>query len=134
MISNSRRGNPEGVALASAVRNGGPFSSPDIMAFGARGIVGFLNITAVPTVVTVNARIQLRDPVSGNYIDAPDSTIGAAISPKTVNASVAGLYLFQLGNINANFTSSVVSGVMRILMTHSAAGDFTYSVGYSLMA
>jgi hypothetical protein len=132
---NDHPGNEEGIALPSAVRNAGgagSFASPDIIVQHARGIIGFLNVTAVPTIVTVNARIQYKDPASGVYITAVSGTPGSldAISAST---AATGLFLFQIGNINANAVSTGVSRTIRFLITHSAAGDFTYSVGYSLM-
>lgn len=127
-----RRGNVEGTALASAVRNGTTFASPDIVAHNARGVIGFLNVTAVPGTITVNGRFQYKDPISGNYASAPSGGAPGFNDSVSVSTSVTALLVFQLGNHNSAFTMNVPR-TFRFLVTHSGAGDFTYSVGYTLM-
>jgi hypothetical protein len=128
-----QHGNSDGIALPSAVRNGGPFASNDIINEHGGTIICFLNVTAVPTIITINARIQLKDPASGVYIDAPGAVAGSARNFITVSTVNVGLFVFQLGNVSTDFISSNVSRIMRVLVTHSGAGDFTYSVGYSII-
>lgn len=126
--------NASGVALVSAVRNTGTFASADILAYNARGVICFLNITAVPGTITVNARIQFKDPASGVYVDAPTSGPSGAFNPISTNSAATGMFLFQVGNVNSGALSSGMALTWRILATHSGAGDFTYSVGYSMVA
>jgi hypothetical protein len=128
-----QRGNVEGTALPSAVYNGGPFASPDIITYNARGIVCFLNITAVPGVVTVNAKLQYKDPVSGVYVDIPGGASANGFAPGSASSSATGIFIFQTGNVSIpSFASTILSRTVRIVTTHSGAGNFTYSVGYSL--
>lgn len=127
-----QRGNVEGTALASAARTGNT-TSADIINYNGRGIIAFLNVTAVPGVDTINARFQFKDPVSNVYIDSPLIGAVGAFNVQTVSTAAAGLFLFQCGQINNGFLSSIMPRTFRILVTHSAASSFTYSVGYSIM-
>lgn len=130
--------NFDGVALPSAVRNvaGGFVDSPDIIAENVRGIVGFLNITSTPGSATLSARFQWRDPASGNYADVPRLSAGDFF-PFTLTVSTSQMLLFQVGNIQSDGVGTTVSNIiartLRIRVFHSAPGNFTYSVGYSLM-
>jgi hypothetical protein len=132
-----QRGNVEGIALPSLVRNGATFDSADIVTYNARGIICFLNITAVPGIVTVNGRIQFKDPASGVYIDAPVVAGSGSFLPISSTSAALTTLIFQLGNMSfdagANNFSSILPRTIRIRTTHSGAGNFTYSVGYSLM-
>lgn len=128
-----QRGAIEGVALASAAR-AVTTASADIINYNGRSFVGFLNVTIVPGVDTINARVQFKDPISNGYIDSPLIGAVGAFNVQTVSTAATGLFLFQSGQINNGFLSSTLPRTFRILVTHSAAGNFTYSVGYSIMS
>lgn len=126
------RGNEEGTALASAVR-AVTTDSADIINYNGRGVVGFLNVTAVPGVSSVNARFQIRDPASGTYVDAPRGVNDGIFSPQTVTTVATGIFLFQYGNpFDSSNVSNVVPRTFRIRVTQTGAGNFTYSVGFSI--
>lgn len=110
------RGNVEGTALASAVRNA-TTASADITNYnGSQGIF-FLNITAVPGVQTITLQLQAKDPVSGGYVTIAS---GGALA-------VTGLTILSLGII-----AGILPRTFRVNIVHSGAGNFTYSVGYNI--
>ena len=129
-----QRGSVDGIALASAVRNTGTFNSPDIVAYNARGILCFVNITAVPGGgVAIAPAIQFKDPASGVYYNAPGSVGVTGTDQRAAAVTAVSSFIIQVGNVNTAFTSSVIARTWRVSVTHSAPGNFTYSVGYSLM-
>lgn len=111
------RGTVSGIALASAARTA-TTNSPDIISYNGRVIIAILNITAAPGVETVTINIQGKDPASGNYYTIISGTAQAAVSIS-----------YQ---ISVNSFTSVTPRTWRINVTHSAAGSFTYSVGYDI--
>lgn len=120
--------NTEGTALASAVRAAST-SSSDLTNYNARGVMLFVNITANPGGgETLTPKIEAKDPISGTY-----ARLGAAFT--AINAGGGNAmytYVFfpavtagQDGNNNA-----VLPKTWRVTVTHSASGNWTYSVGY----
>lgn len=99
-----------------------------------RGIMGFLNVTAVPGGDTINARFQFQDPATGNFVDAPRGAADGAFTSQSVTSAATGTFIFQVGNLDANGFSNIVPRTFRIRVTHSGAGSFTYSAGVSIMA
>jgi hypothetical protein len=129
-LSGSSIANTEGTALASAVRTATTNSS-DIIAYNAKGILCFFNVTAVTGGQTVTAKIQFKDPASGSYFDAPGGPASTGLNPATDAVGAIATRFFQVGAINSGFSSSNVSSTWRVVVTHSGGGNFTYSVGYS---
>lgn len=111
-----QRGNTEGTALASAVRNA-TTASVDFTNYNGSEGVFFLNITAVPGVQTITMQVQGKDPLSSNYITIVS---GAAQVATGISAIVLSPF------------NGVLPRTFRINIVHSGAGNFTYSVGYSL--
>lgn len=124
------RGNVEGTALASAARTA-TTNGPDITNYNNRGIIFFLNITAAPGIDTILLSAQARDPISGNY--APFNIAWTA-------QSATGLTLYVINPpvtataIYAGTTSGPLPRTFRPVVTHSGAGSFTYSLGYSILS
>jgi len=112
------RNNNELTFLASAVRNA-TNASADFINYNANRLIVFINITAVPGVDTITAAIENKDPISGGYI-----TIGTGSGALVAT----GLYSF-----NFNPSTFALSRTFRINVTHSGAGNFTYSIGGSLI-
>ena len=112
--------------LASAVRatttNSSVFGNP-----GARGVHLAIDVTVVPGVDTVTPKIEGYDETSGKYYDiligVPIAATGLTII-KVYPGTVAS------PNVQAN---DVLPAAWRVTMTHSAATNFTYSVGASLI-
>lgn len=95
--------------------------------YGNKGLHLVVDITAVPGVDTVTPKIQGYDPVSGKYYDI---LVGAAtaITGTTVLKVYPGIT--AAGNVSV---SDILPLTWRVVMTHSAGTDFTYSVSANLV-
>jgi len=80
-----------------------------------------INVTAVPGVDTVTPKIQGKDAL-GNYYDI---LVGTAIVATGITVLKAGAGIGQLANLAA---ADVLPDIYRVLMTHSAASNFNYTV------
>lgn len=123
------RGNTEETVLASAVRSA-TNNSADSINRNARGLYIVFDITAVPGVQTVTLTVTGKDPVSGKYITLLTGAAEVAVATKT--------YLVYPGAGAAANGVNVVNGfplprTWRVTITHSGAGNFTYSVGAMLI-
>lgn len=119
------RGVTEATALASAVR-AATNASADLTNFNGTGAIVTLDITVVPGVDTVQLVVEGKDAVSGKYYtlvqDAAQAgavTRVAQVHPG-VGAAAGGI------SVSASF---VLPRVWRVRVVHSAATNFTYSVG-----
>jgi hypothetical protein len=111
--------------LAAAVR-AATNASADLEGDIADGVHVIIDMTAVPGVVTVTPTIQGRDSISGKYYDI---LVGAAI----VATGLVVLKVVQGVTPVANLAvSDIVPSAWRVLMTHSAGGNFTYSVSANI--
>lgn len=117
-----QRNNTQSTLLASAARTS-TTNTADQTLFNGRGAVLFLDITVVPGVETVTLAVQIKDPASGKYISiltsAPQATTGT-----TIYAVYPGVT--PAGGIAISFQ---LTHTWRVLLTHSASGSFTYSLG-----
>lgn len=112
--------------LASAARTAST-DSGDLVNRSARGLHLIIDVTAVPGVDTVTFTIQGKDPLSGKYY-----TILA--SAAIVAASTVVLKVYPGMTAAANLVASdVLPSDWRVLVTHSAGTNFTYSVGAQLI-
>lgn len=112
--------------LASAVR-AATNNSEDQKNRDAKGLHLIIDMTAVPGVDTVTFTIQGKDPLSGKYYTLLAS---AAI----VAASTVVLKVYPGLTAAANLVASdVLPADWRVLATHSAGSNFTYSVGAQLI-
>ena len=120
------RNNVAGTLLASAARTT-TTSSADQTNYNGQAVAVTLNITAVPGGDTVTLSIEAKDPVSGAYtaILTGSAEAGTATRRYRVGTNIAAV---------ANLAAADVLGrTWRATVTHSAAGSFTYSVGYDVM-
>lgn len=121
-----RFNNEELVILSSAVR-AATVNGVDRKNYGARGIILIFDQTVVPGVQTVTPKIQGKDPASGKYYDI---LVGAAqVGIITVQMKIYP-GLVAAANVAAN---DVLPKTWRVVLTHSGAGNFTYSVGGILL-
>jgi hypothetical protein len=112
--------------LASAVR-AATNNSANQNNYGNRGVHVIVDVTAAPGVDTVTPKIQGYDPVSGTYYDL---VVGAAI----VAASTVVLKVYPGITVAANLSvSDFLPLTWRVVMTHSAGTNFTYSVAANLV-
>lgn len=122
------RNNFEAPLLASAARTA-TTNSPDQTNHNVRGFALILNVTANPGAAeTLSLKIQAKDPVSGSYVDVVDFGV-------IVTAANGTFYVIAYPGIaDADHVAAVVakSAVLprtwRAVVTHSAAGSWTYSL------
>lgn len=106
--------------LASAVRTA-TLNSAD-MTPGGKGVDLVIDVTAAPGAQTLTPKIQKKDNVSGKYIDV---LTGAAIG----GVSTVNMRVYPGIAVAANLSASdVLTDTWRVVVTHSAAGNWTYSV------
>ena len=121
-----QRNNVPTTVLASAIR-AATNQSADIVNYNGRGLHLVFDITVVPTVDTVTLTIQGKDELSGKYY-----TILAGAAQVAVGTVVMRIYpsLTAVANLTA---SDILPRTWRVSVTHSAATNFTYSVGASVI-
>lgn len=120
------RGNFNEAVFASAVR-AATVASADFTNFNGRGLIAVLDVTAVPGVQTVSLELQGKDAVSGQYYTVLASAAIAAIST-TVLRWYPGTAV--VANLAADHP---LPRTWRARVVHSGAGNFTYSVGASVV-
>jgi hypothetical protein len=121
------------VLLASAVRAATNFSQPVASGAETRGLFLTLAVTAVPGVDTVGLTLQVRDPVTGVWIDyVVFAAFATAVTAYNViyptgfaTAAAPGISATNFAVVNAPIPND-----WRVKVTHSAATNFTYSVSY----
>lgn len=129
------RGNVDATLLTSAVRAVST-NSTDQTNYNGRGVALSLNVTVEAAGETLSLKIQGKDPVSGAYYDlvnfgvvytsatqAPGCIV-AMMSPGLVAADGAAPVVY--------FKSGLLPRIWRAVVTHSAAGNWTYSLGASV--
>ena len=120
-----QRGNTEGALLASSVR-ATDTNSANQTNYNARGVLIYINVSAVAAGETVVPKLYLRDTTSS--VDFLIWT-GAAIDATGLKA-----YLFYPGTVSTRYTQAVDIAISRswyLTMDHSASGNWTYSASYS---
>lgn len=108
--------------LTSAVR-AATNNTEDLCNDYFRGVELVIDMTTVPTVDTVTFTLQGKDPTSGKYF-----TILASAAIVAVSTVVLRVYPGLTAAANA-VVSDVLPRTWRVLATHSAGTNFTYSVG-----
>ena len=96
------------------------------------GIAVYLNVTAAPGVETLQLKLQEQDPASGVWSDVT----GAATSATTATGMVRLKLKQAITTIAASATQVQVQdtlpAIWRVLVVHSAGGNWTYSLGVVL--
>lgn len=134
MLSNGatldfQRGNVDGTALASGTRTVAT-SSADIINYNARGVLLFVNVTAVSGTGGITPALQAKDPITGNY--------GTLISMSSAITSTGlRVYMIYPGASTTGALAQAVQQVLprtwRVFISVVDASSYTYSVGYSLI-
>jgi hypothetical protein len=107
--------------LASAARTTTQ-TSDDFTKTSEQAVTFVLVVSAVPTVETLVLTIQGKDNL-GNYYTLVSTTASAAAGTFT---ATAGLGVATLANVAIG---TALPDVYRVVVTHSASGSFTYSLG-----
>jgi hypothetical protein len=118
------RGNIESIALPNAVRKA-TTSSADLVNPNAAGVIVYFAVSAVPGTDTVTLTIEAKDPASGLY-----SALYTAPPISTITRPAR--YILYPGVVGV--APTMVLGLplprtWRVTVLHSAATNFTYSVG-----
>lgn len=114
------------VVFASGVRNASGDSGA-LLNNACRGVDVIIDITVAPGVDTVTFTIQGLDPVSGKWYDILASAALAAVATTV-------LRVFPGSTVTANLKeNAALPRTWRVKTTHSAATNFTYSVGANLI-
>lgn len=114
--------NQDLVIFDSQVR-GATQNGQDRLNRNARGLILVFDQTVVPGVQTTAPKIQGKDPASGKYYDI---LVGAVqVGVVTVQLKVYP-GLVAAANVAAN---DILPRTWRVVITHSGAGNFTYSAG-----
>lgn len=124
-----QRANTLHTLLASAVR-AATVNSSDQVNYNARGLFIFFSVTVVPGVQTVTLTVTSKDSIAGTYEVL--LTGGAEVGVCT------RCYLLYPGAGAAANGIDVANAfpvprTWRVTVTHSGAGNFTYSVGAALI-
>lgn len=94
----------------------------------ARGLDLIIDMTAVPGVDTVTFAIEGKDPASGKWY-------AILASAAIVAVSTVVLRVFPGATVTANVSANaMLPRAWRVVATHSAGTNFTYSVGVNLHA
>jgi hypothetical protein len=98
----------------------------------ATAVIAYLNVTAAPGVETLVLRMQERDPVSLTWSDVTASSpqVATGLIKLVVGPSVAAVAATVTG-VTAN---TVVPPIWRLVVTHSAASNWTYSLAVAVDA
>lgn len=97
------------------------FTGADIIKTVEQALHVVLNTTVVPGAETLTPKLQGKD-VFGNYYDL---LIGSASAAAGVVVLKFGRGIVSAANVAAG---DMLPDVYRVVITHSAAGSFTYSV------
>lgn len=111
--------------LASAVR-AATNNTADQTNLNHRGVSVTIDVTAVPGVDTVTPKIQGKDELSGKYYDI---VVGAAIVAQSTVVLKVCPGITPAANVAV---ADMLPKIWRVVLTHSAASNFTYSVGAAL--
>jgi hypothetical protein len=123
-----QRANVELAVLASAARTA-TTSSADVTNHNGRGVIIFWNVSAYAGATSMQLKLQVKDPISGNYADA---LVPAARASAGMTAY--GWYpgASQGGSLSGS-TAGLLGRTFRITVTHSDGTGQTYSVGVALI-
>lgn len=127
------RNNTEGTILASAARTAST-NSADQTNYNARGVIVILTQTVNPGASeTLQLVLQARDPIdTAGYFNLSTPTTATAFGGGTGSIRYIlypGINTTAGGGWDAQF-SVALPRIWRVRVVHSAAGSWTYSVGY----
>lgn len=100
----------------------------------ACSLIAYLNVTAVPGVDTVLLKMQELEPVTQTWVDTPGvatlAQVATGLIKMVVDAHVAAVAASASG-VTAN---TVIPPNWRLVVVHSGAGNFTYSLAVAVEA
>lgn len=111
--------------------------TPDVIAIaGQRGVLLTLDITKAPAAADVlTLQLEAKDPASGKYV--PITVFKASKKGEELGAGVTSLFTVYPGALETEAVGShevmalPLPRKFRVKITHSAAGEWKYSLGAS---
>lgn len=121
-----RRNNADVVGLASGARTATTFTT-DQTSYNWKGVIVYINVTALTATGTLTVSIQGKDAISGNYYDM---LVGTAI----VATGNQQLYYFPGAAITTNVSGpGRLPRTWRVNCVHGNGVSITYSVNLSML-
>lgn len=114
-----------GTIFASAARTA-TVNGQDMSNDAYKCVVVVLDITAAPGGDTVTLTVQGKDVLSGKYYTLLAGSAESSTGTKTYSVCPG---ITVTANVSA---AQILPQTWRAIVTHSAGGSFTYSVGYSI--
>ena len=98
----------------------------------ASGLVTYLNITAAPGTDTVQLVLEEQDPASGvwSQVTATTPTTATGMVRMKIKPSITAVAASATGVV----VQDILPAIWRLRVVHSAATNFTYSLGVVLYA
>lgn len=110
-------------SYASAVHSTSFLGDDNLKSAGNRGIKAFLDVTAAPGADTVQLIVEIKDRVSGKYVQV---LAGAARANTGTDVLTVYPGVTPAANVSV---SDVIPDFYRVRVAHSAGSNFTYSIG-----
>lgn len=124
-----QQGNTEGTAISSASRaSGTTTNSADLIVRNAKSVNVITNITTAGA-GTVTVKVQVKDPVSNNYVDIPGA-VTTALTGVSTNLMQVGPGLQLTANLSI---PALLGRTVRISQTTGGGVNTTNSVGYQFI-
>lgn len=129
------RNNTEATILASAVR-AVTTNGTDQTNYNGRGVMFLLSVTVEAAAETLSLKVQVKDSISGSYGDYVD--FGVVYNAATMAPGVYVAVIYP-GLLTADLISGAIGKsaplprVWRPVITHSASGNWTYSLSSELI-
>lgn len=96
------------------------------------GICAYLNVTAVPTVETLILKIQEQNPISGAWSDVAGMATSAQAASGQIKLKVFPGIVAVAPGVTIVQVPDILPPIWRIVVVHSAAGSFTYSLAVAV--
>jgi hypothetical protein len=125
------RNNNQGTLLASAARTAS-INSPTQTNHNAKGIIVFLNVTAVSGTGGLVVRITGQDPANPSVFYTLN-TVPAAVTATGGKAYVLYPGVTTVGGDVTQVNSAVLPRTFQVSVIHVDSSSYTYSVGYQLI-
>ena len=130
------RNNVHAIVLASAARTAST-PTPDQTNFNGRGAMIMLDVTATPNdAQTLQVTVEVKDPASAKYVPIASftaltaSVLGASPTTETYVYTLYPGATETIATAKHELQALPLSRIWRVNVLHSAAGSWTYSVGF----
>jgi len=98
----------------------------------ASGIVAYLNVTAAPGIETIQLKLQEQDPASGSWVDLQGALTTATTVTGMIRLKLKQAIVSIAASASGVQVQDTLPAIWRIVVVHSGAGNWTYSLGVVL--